>query len=302
MTQGIPLDVVKVVGRRIKYCSSRTFEWKAGIVLAYELGKDGAPPHKIKIQMDEDGVIKWREYPSNKVRILTEEQVSESNKEMLQKVMKLLRLAGSPNKHEAELAMQRAHELMHKYDIKQEDIDGTKGKAFEDEVVPLGGSIFQEYWCVAKLCQEFFNVQFFCDHLPGREKGMRFIGKKHHVEISLYVFAFLAYTFREIHREENRIERVQDRNSFMMGLYQGLKSKLTESNKKIEQEYGIVVVENTELKKYVADKWKLKDVKTGSSRGDADSYSRGQHRGKNININEGISDKTAGSTLRIGGK
>lgn len=273
-----------IVGKRVRIFTLK-YGWTQGIVEECQRHEEYTD---IKVRLDQ-GRSKWEKYPSDKIKIFTEDAVQSKDDEIIAKIMKLLRLASSPVPAEAELALQKAYELMAKHDIDKEQFTGNE-KKYVDEAVPLGDKIYEEYVLVANVCQRFFKVEFFTDSLQNG-RGIRFVGKRHHVEISLYVFSFLAYTFRKIYRRTNRQSPV-DRKSFMRGLYGGLLQKLTESQAAIKQEYGIVPVNDPDLKKFLDENWDLKDLSEKKDvRVDVESYYMGVKKGKEIDIVSGIEEK-----------
>jgi hypothetical protein len=251
--------------------------------------------------------MKWVNYPDpNHLQLLSEGAAQTADEAIMAKIMKLLALAGSPNPHEAELAMQRAHELMAKYDIDMGDVKKDE-KKYVDDICPTGKTLFDEHLLVARICRDYFKIQYFIDGIADERgyrtgKGIRFVGKKHHVEISLYVFSFLVYNFRKIYKRTKREIEVRDKRSFMHGLYDGLNQKLKQSNEKIKQEYGIVPIEDAELKSFVKENWKLGNLKRSNHGVNSDSYGKGVEKGKEIDIHGGIqAGKTAAGPKALPG-
>lgn len=304
-------DPYRVIGRRVQHFKFK-YGWRTGIIVDFELSPKGIPPHKIQIQFDEGYRSSWKPYPSDKIKLIDKDKENSHDKETIAKIMKLLALGSSPNKYEAELAMQRAYELMQKYDIDIADIKQDE-KKYVDNTVPIGGKIYEEHLLVSRLCRDYFKVFSFVDSMPIDKnisysmmtdklmdaKCIRFVGKKHHVEISLYVFAFLVYTFRKLYRKQNKIQKVRDKKAFMEGLYIGLNQKLEESHKKVEQEYGIVVVEDADLLKHCHENWNLSDMNRKQRMVDKESYERGVKEGRSIDIHDGIQQGSEKSGTKL---
>jgi hypothetical protein len=156
---------------------------------------------------------------------------------VLDRIRKLLALAGSPNQHEAEIAMRKAHELMLRHNIEATAARmGAPGRA-DYEVRHLGdphkrGTRVETE--VMGLLSEFFFVKVIRVpvYLPreGRAGLVYEIAGTHaNVEMASHVYAFLLATAERLWNENRHDARVQsgrDRLAYQSGVVGGFREKL----------------------------------------------------------------------------
>lgn len=151
----------------------------------------------------------------------------------LDRIRKLLALAGSPNQHEAEMAMRKAHELMLRHNI--EDARARSEHAYE--VRHLGNPAKRSNRVeaeIAGLLAEYFFVRVIQIpvYLPlaGKRGGVYEIaGTRANVEMAEHVYAFLLGTAERLWRDNRTDERVRsgrDRLSYQAGVINGFREKL----------------------------------------------------------------------------
>ncbi len=152
---------------------------------------------------------------------------------VLDRIRKLLALAGSPNQHEAEIAMRKAHELMLRHNI-----EAARAQAERDfEVRHLGDPGRRrsrvETDIMILLSESFFvKVIRLPVYLP--RKGTRgavheISGTRPNVEMAAHVYAFLLATAERLWRENRgdaRVRSGRDRLSYQSGVVRGFREKL----------------------------------------------------------------------------
>src|SRR5690606_24137 len=144
---------------------------------------------------------------------------------VIEKVRKLLALAGSPNQHEAELAMRRAQELMLKHQLSG-DVGGRY--VFRQLGTPRLRRSAPEGMIGGLLGKHFF-VQVIWAHayLPyeGRDGTvLEICGTEENVAMAEYVHAFLTQTAERLWKEARASRpglRGADRSAFMSGVIGG---------------------------------------------------------------------------------
>lgn len=150
---------------------------------------------------------------------------------VLDKIRKLLALAGSGNQHEAELAMRTAHELMLRHNI-----DGAAGQR-DYQVRHVGDPTARRSAAegmIAVILAEYFFVKVLQIpvYLPA-------LGKKGHVyeltgtapnlDMAEHVFEFLRATAERLwqaNRADARVKSGHDRARYQAGVIQGFHDKL----------------------------------------------------------------------------
>ncbi len=144
---------------------------------------------------------------------------------------KLEAMTGSSNRHEAELAFQRLNELrLHAHGAFASD------NPFYRKTVSLQKKrVSQEQSLAASLLSAHFQVEviysneFDCKRLE-RTKTLVLLGRRHHVEMAEYVFAFLMREIRNLwkaHRNSTGCPSNQ-RSSYQKGVLLGFEKGLTQ--------------------------------------------------------------------------
>jgi hypothetical protein len=152
---------------------------------------------------------------------------------VLERIRKLLALAGSANQHEAESAMQRAHELMLRHNI--EVAAAAEARDFEVRHVgdPLRRSNAVEAAILVLLGDCFFvRVIRLPVYLPREGKRgsvYELTGTRANLELALHVYEFLLGTAERLWRENRTDARVRsgrDRLAYQHGVIRGFHDKL----------------------------------------------------------------------------
>ena len=151
---------------------------------------------------------------------------------VLVRVRKLLALAASCNQHEAESAMQRAHELMLRHNL--DAADAADERRFEVRHVgdpTRRGSQIES--AVVGLLTEFFfvraiRVPAYLPRAGRRGHVYELSGTRANLELAVYVHAFLLRTAERLWTERRADPRVRgrDRLAFQTGVIRGFHDKL----------------------------------------------------------------------------
>ncbi len=175
---------------------------------------------------------------------------------VLDRIRKLLALAGSPNEHEAETAMHKAHELMLRYNI--DLAAATTTREFEVRFVgdPERRRTLVEEDIVALLTELFFVKAIRIPvYLPRRGKAghvYELSGTHANVEMATHVFAFLLGTAERLWQQNRRDMRVRsgrDRLSYQSGVVRGFRDKLR-TERVVLRGTGLVWVPDAQLDDY----------------------------------------------------
>jgi hypothetical protein len=153
---------------------------------------------------------------------------------VLDRIRKLLALAGSANQHEAEIAMRRAHELMLRhniehaaqrtYEVRHLGDPQKRGNRIEADIASLLAAYF------------FVRVIRIPVYLPreGKRGGVYEIAGTHaNVEMASHVYAFLTATAARLWDEHRRDHRGRDRLSYQCGVVRGFAEKLAAERKEL---------------------------------------------------------------------
>lgn len=249
---------------------------------------------------------------------------------ILDKIQKLLALANSSNEHEAKAASARAQALLTKYNLTMADAEATADK-YGKEYVESGRQRMPLQWkFVQSLLREFFFIEIvqtkrrmrpnmetasqeeISDYLFSRPKleiCYIMFGQPHNIEVAKYVRDFLMRAFEDsfkTYRKETGAP-AKAKQSYFMGLYQGLQEQLLVARQEVEQETGLVVVPDADLNDFVQDVFsnKLTTTKNNTTIRDKQAMVAGYEKGKDLRIARGLGggSETAavGQTLKLSG-
>jgi uncharacterized protein DUF2786/SprT-like family protein len=172
---------------------------------------------------------------------------------VLERIRKLLALAGSPNQHEAEIAMRKAHELMLRhnieaaatrverhYEVRHLGDPGRRGTRVESDIVGLLSEFF------------FVKVIRVPVYLPREGKSgavYEISGTRANVEMASHVYAFLLATAERLwsaNRHDARVRNGRDRLIYQSGVVGGFREKLLSERGDLKQT-GLVWVGDGDL-------------------------------------------------------
>lgn len=167
---------------------------------------------------------------------------------VLERIRKLLALAGSPNQHEAEIAMRKAHELMLRHNIEaaaarsERELEvrhlgdpARRGNRVEAEVVGL----LSEYFFVKAI-----RVPVYLPLAGKRGAVYEIVGSRANVEMAAHVYAFLLATADRLwadNRRDARVRSGRDRLSYQAGVISGFRDKLSAERSELSG-HGLVWV------------------------------------------------------------
>jgi len=152
---------------------------------------------------------------------------------MLERIRKLLALAGSANQHEAELAMKTAHELMLRhnidvaaartertFEVRHVGDPGKRGNRAETGVITL----LTEFFFV-----EAIRIPVYLPRLGRRGNVWELSGTRANLEMACHVYSFLLATCDRLWRDNRHDARVRsgrDRRAYQAGVIAGFGAKL----------------------------------------------------------------------------
>jgi hypothetical protein len=175
---------------------------------------------------------------------------------VLDRIRKLLALAGSPNQHEAEIAMRKAHELMlrhnievaathveRSYEIRHLGDPQRRGTRVESEIAALLSELF------------FVKVIRVPVYVPLAGKSglvYEIAGTRANVEMASHVWAFLLATADRLwaeNRHDARVRGGRDRLIYQSGVIGGFRDKLLSERTGLKQT-GLIWVGDRDLDRF----------------------------------------------------
>ena len=207
-----------------------------------------------------------------------------------ERIKKLLALTTSPYEAEAMAAMRKAKELMAKHKLSEADFEDTK----KQELVHLACKDIKwttdsgEIW-IASLCkviaENYCCATAWSIPYKTRTHILEITGMGEDAEICKHVITYAVGFVRGSIKVQQRKQRYSDPKSvaasYAKGFIEGLEMAF-EDQKDEHPEWGLVVVEPQEVKKY-KDGLRNKSVKTKSTAFDPMAHLKGFNDGKEFN-------------------
>ncbi len=214
---------------------------------------------------------------------------------VFKRVSKLLALASSANQHEAELAMNKAQELMRLHNVQAVKAGLPREYRFVQMHKPMRRVFEPDRW-LAAIISEYFFVDVIWISAYDSARGIRgrvleICGSPENLAIAEYVHGFLSQTADRLwieHKTARGIKRNRDRQKFRTGVMRGFREKLKSQQRQSEQE-GLVWVEDADLMRYMHRRHpRVNMVRRGGS-ADNEATRAGQAAGRGIVLNKPVS-------------
>jgi len=218
---------------------------------------------------------------------------------LIDTIQRLLALSGSPNEHEAKLALAKAQELMLRHNLSMAEVQAADlhAKEWVEEDAWSGKRSPWEQVFVANIIDKYFFAK--CSTLKRRSNGettltLRFFGNKENVAVAKHVFVYLSRTFRDLwegYRRETKSGKGLAR-TFYHGVWAGFKLKLDIERAvevATEKSKNALVVISDELASAFADHHPdLKSERCTKVRHDSQAYNAGYRKGQAIKLHSAI--------------
>lgn len=218
---------------------------------------------------------------------------------VLERIAKLLALAGSPNEFEAQAAMSAAQRLMLKYNI-DEAARPDRATSFRHLGVATGRTTEAERILATILSEHFFVDAIWVPvwrPADGRRGSiLEICGRTENLEMAEYVYAFMMQTAArlwETHKKEHGIRGNGARRAFRAGVMSGFRAKLAEQAEQHVTE-GLVWVGDPEVERYFKCRHPhVRWTRHVSSRGST-AHRHGAEAGRRIVLHRGVSRGSSG--------
>ena len=215
-----------------------------------------------------------------------------NDEKIILKIQKLLELGNSTSENEAKQATSKAYKLLAKHNLSLQELkDVTKEYVEQDldckhfrtptEYAYVLGILRTNFFVVPIFTTEWFSSKLKCKGL----KSYKLFGTPSNIKIAIYVFEYLTRTYKNLYsnlKKENSI----DKRSYYMGLTDSINANLKESKKDVENEEGLIIVEDKEITDFKDSCTKGKKIKRSIY---ANSYNQGLIDGANVQIKKAVS-------------
>lgn len=237
---------------------------------------------------------------------------TEEGRKVIRRVNKLLALAGSDNEHEATLAMQRATELLHRYNLAMSALAERSGCV---RLVIQTGKKQIPTWRknISRILKTYFFVEVIYSSLYDAErqdsyKTIELLGRAENVPIAEHCYYFLEQQLASLwlknrHRFQGNTRTAK--NSYYLGVLEGFSQKLAEQAKKVSQENqrerepgaGELIISNDKgVQEFIRLHFpRLQTIRRNTVQINKDSYENAVVAGKNIVLHQSLTEKKQGS-------
>ena len=224
------------------------------------------------------------------------------NREIINKVKKLLSLATSDNENEAKLAAQKAQKLLIEHNLKLHEAESISEDDYtkHEKMMRYRSSPEEKY--ILSILNRFFFV-YSLHRYRGNIRTLEMFGTPENVEIATYIYYFLEYKFKSLYKRQAEIfhwKHGKNRNAFYLGLFKGLTDKLLEEQGKHNSNALMII--NKSLINYVKkENPNIKNTNAAPIRGNDQAVNSGYEQGRKLNINKGLESKNEHSkTILLG--
>jgi len=236
---------------------------------------------------------------------------SENDRIMI-KVKKLMGLATSKNRHEAESAAAKAGELIAKYNL--ESIKSNEQRQFVSIIITKGAlkRTQAESLAATILSRHYFVKPVWIPiYVPEKNKmglALEISGTLSNVRIADYVFDFVInYALGSWHDYKLSNPACRSKSGHMTGVVLGFMEKLDKSKqemcRKENQGMGeLMVLEDGQLSAYFGHRYpRLKNFSMSHSSSSHDAYNSGIEKGRNLILSKAIVSRESNSGKLISG-
>jgi len=252
---------------------------------------------------------------ARKIAIFSDEEIESGNMKMLDKVRKLLSLARSGNENEAFLAMQKANELIEKYNIDR--IEQDKAARFVYAIIHHRKKRIENYQRrICLILQDHFFVHVVYAHLFDAGncetyKTIELLGTIENVRIAEYVYYFLLNQMEVLWKahQRNTVGRARgNKRSYRLGVLKGFHEKLDrQSRERINRHAdgrtdrhdsrferpaspsALICLKDKAMNAFIKMRFpRLVHYRTRQAMVHPGTYQAGLHDGKRLNIHKGI--------------
>lgn len=227
------------------------------------------------------------------------------------RIRKLMALAQSHNRHEAEAAMEKAHALMRKHHASE--LAQKTRREFESVFVGAPAlRHFGDAYELAHLLQEFYFVQGIWVPAYVVEKGrmgrvLEISGTSRHVRVAAYVHEFVRrFIDREwerYSREHPRVPGTRRKTDFASGVVRGFRSRLMRREAEPEApaaSRALIPLRDTQLEGYMSSRYPtVRAVRGRAVRRNVRVLEEGIRTGECLVIAEGVSEREGDRGKRL---
>ena len=236
---------------------------------------------------------------------LPEAELDAAGKRVLERVHKLLALAESDNRHEAEAAAAAAQRLMLRHNLALPSAHAVARHSFR-HLGRITGRVTEWERRLGNILREHFFVDVIwvpAYQVTDQKRGsvMEAIGTRENLDLAAYVYEFLARTSERLwsaHKTTRGIRGNTDRRTYLAGVMSGFAEKLATQARAHKAE-GLVWVPHAELAKYTRRRHPyLRTIAHRGNRRDG-AFAHGQQAGRDVVLHKGVTSQNERSERKL---
>lgn len=219
-----------------------------------------------------------------------------------EKISKLLSLATSSNEHEAQLAMEKARQLLLKYNLALQDVEGTNTPYTVRQLGRPRSRVQRYENAIASLLRDFFFVEVIWDRgydpiLQKRGMFLKIHGTKLNLDMAEYVSVFLENLLPQLwrtHQKATGIRSNAGRLHYYWGVVVGFSEKLRGQSDRLAKEQALVWKRDprlTEFYRYLHPRTTARHSASVRVRG---TFQQGLQDGREVRLNRPIGNASSG--------
>ncbi|HTQ08181.1 MAG TPA: DUF2786 domain-containing protein [Polyangiaceae bacterium] len=232
-------------------------------------------------------------------------RASAAEEHVLERVAKLLALAGSQNEHEAQAAMSAAQRLMLKHNLESVAREARPNYDFRHLGAP-SGRIGESQRLLASILADHFFVEVIWVPVWRPLEGKRgsvleVCGSPENLELAEYVHVFVNHTGERLFREYRAGDArrgARERERFLAGLMAGFREKL-EAERKRSRAEGLVWRGDGALHDFFRARHPHIRMTHHRTHTGTEAYARGREAGKRLVVHRGVKAGASGGTPRL---
>jgi len=219
---------------------------------------------------------------------------------VVDRIRKLLSLAASENRNEAEVAMRTARKLMLEHNLEEIEARRQRGYVHAHLGEPTGRRADHERWLARILSEHFFVESIVVSvyrPLAGKTGSvLEIIGTETNVAMASYVYDFLraaaARLWKE-HKAKSSIRSDRERLSFYSGVMRGFLDKL-DAEKRTSDATGLVWVGDPGLDVHFRKRHPRTRTVTTAGRAYEGGFSHGREAGRDLVLHRPVTNGGSG--------
>jgi hypothetical protein len=229
-------------------------------------------------------------------------------KRVLERVHKLLALAESDNRHEAEAAAAAAQKLMLRHNLELPASDESDADYSFRHLGRITGRVTEWERRLGNILRDHFFVDVIwvpAYRIDAQKRGhvMEAIGTRENLDLAAYVYDFLSRTAERLwdaHKVARAIRGNGDRRTYYAGVMSGFAQKLATQQRSHEQQ-GLVWVPHAALQRYARKRHPYLRTISHRGHGRRDAFQHGQQAGRELVLHRGFSRGASGETKLLRG-